>query len=238
MKTLYVSDLDGTLLRRDQTLSPGTVKALNELMDEGLLFSYATARSQITASKVTAGLSVSFPVIVYNGAFILEYGTGRILKENFLKPEETERIFALLEAGGIAPLVYAYLDGVEKFSYDPSRVNNGMRTFLLSRQGDIRERKVQRQEDLRNGNIFYFTCIDRPEKLLPVYRLLKEDFYCVYQKDIYSGEPWLEIMPRQATKANAVPELKAIASGVIGSNEEDGVVHWLRNFAIAETYSE
>lgn len=39
MSNLYVSDLDGTLLR------------INSLVDKGMLFSYATARSLITAKK-------------------------------------------------------------------------------------------------------------------------------------------------------------------------------------------
>ena len=33
----------------------------------------------------------------------------------------------------------------------------------------------------------------------------------MYQRDIYSGAQWLEILPRQATKAGAVVELKKIA---------------------------
>ena len=43
-KTLYVSDLDGTLLRRDQTVSPFTAETINTLTARGMLFSYATAR--------------------------------------------------------------------------------------------------------------------------------------------------------------------------------------------------
>lgn len=32
----------------------------------------------------------------------------------------------------------------------------------------------------------------------------------MYQRDIYSGAQWLEILPRQATKAGAVVELKKL----------------------------
>ena len=70
MKALYVSDLDGTLLRSDETGSDFTVHTINALVEKGLLFSYATARSIVTASRVTEGLSTKIPVILYNGAFI------------------------------------------------------------------------------------------------------------------------------------------------------------------------
>ena len=42
---LYLSDLDGTLLGPDQRLSPYAVGTLNRLVEEGLLFCYATGRS-------------------------------------------------------------------------------------------------------------------------------------------------------------------------------------------------
>ena len=56
MKTLYVSDLDGTLLRSDETTSDFTNKTINELVSRGMLFSYATARSYVTSRKVTKGI--------------------------------------------------------------------------------------------------------------------------------------------------------------------------------------
>ena len=57
MKTLYVSDLDGTLLRSDQKTSEYTNRIINQLVENGVLFSYATARSYYTAHKVTAGMT-------------------------------------------------------------------------------------------------------------------------------------------------------------------------------------
>ena len=45
MKTLYVSDLDGTLLNSQQQTSTYTNQTIEKLVDQGMLFSYATARS-------------------------------------------------------------------------------------------------------------------------------------------------------------------------------------------------
>jgi hypothetical protein len=45
MKTLYVSDLDGTLLNSQETTTQYTNQVINELVDNGLLFSYATTKS-------------------------------------------------------------------------------------------------------------------------------------------------------------------------------------------------
>ena len=43
--TLYVSDLDGTLLGETPELPEGAAALLNEMLDAGLPFAVATARS-------------------------------------------------------------------------------------------------------------------------------------------------------------------------------------------------
>lgn len=208
-RILYVSDLDGTLLNSNQTLSEFTVNTINRLVEQGMIFSYATARSYNTAAKITQGISPKIPVIVYNGVFVLNNGTQRKLLSHYFEPKEAQYILKLLIDNGIYPIVYSYIDNAEKFSYCKNRATKGMNAFLESRKGDIRNNPVELSE-LNKGEAFYFTCIDAAEKLLPIYNLCKDTFQCVYQKDIYSGEQWLEIMPKQATKANAVLELKRL----------------------------
>lgn len=208
-RTLYVTDLDGTLLNSNQTLSEFTVNTINSLVDQGMIFSYATARSNVTAGKVTVGITPDIPVIVYNGAFILNNGTQQKLLSNYFEPCNSRHILNTLTEHNIYPIVYAFINGVEKFSYCKEYITDGMDNFLESRKGDVRENVVE-LSDLGNGEMFYFTCIDTADKLLPICNLFKDEFQCIYQKDIYSGKQWLEILPKQATKANAIIALKNI----------------------------
>lgn len=71
MKTLYVSDLDGTLLNSKQHTSSYTNQVINQLVDEGMLFSYATARSYYSAKPATKGLTAKIPLILYKGLLLL-----------------------------------------------------------------------------------------------------------------------------------------------------------------------
>ena len=164
MKTLYVSDLDGTLLRSDETTSEYTNSVINNLTDRGMIFSYATARSLITAKKVTSGLRAEIPLIVYNGAFIVDNVTGEVLAANYFD-ESVGSVLDDLFGNQIFPIVYARIDGKEKFSYVPELCTDGMKKFLLSRQGDVRTNIVKSAENLKVGDIFYITCIDSPEKI-------------------------------------------------------------------------
>ena len=163
MKTLYVSDLDGTLLRRDKTVSAFTVETINELTSRGMLFSYATARSYITASRLTAGITAHIPVIIYNGAFILENGTGRQLHSEHLSAEDARRVLDILLAHGIYPIVYAMIDGVEKYTHCPALESQAAKTFEDGRPGDVRANPTDDPADLYRGDIFNITCIDDSE---------------------------------------------------------------------------
>ena len=87
MKTLYVSDLDGTLLNSEQTTSKYTNETINKLAEKGVLFSYATARSWATAHLAASGISAKIPLVVYNGTFIVDNVTGERIVSNYFDKE-------------------------------------------------------------------------------------------------------------------------------------------------------
>ncbi len=267
MKILYVTDLDGTLLNTRDRISEYSKRVINELIKAGMHFTYATARSLNSASVVTEGLNHQIPVIVYNGAFILDATTREVITSSGFSTEEKQFIKELLHNYQVSPLVYAFIEGIERVSWIQKYENEGIRYYLNNRKGDKRFRKVEQAEALYEGEVFYFTCIGEREELLPIYEVLKNhpSYNCVFQKELYREEYWCEIMPKKATKANAikqlkklfqydrviafgdavndipmfetadecyavanaVSELKKIATDIIASNEEDGVAKWL-----------
>jgi len=265
VKTLYVSDLDGTLLRSDERTSAYTNRVINELVQNGAAFTYATARSYATAHKVTAGMTAAFPVIVYNGVFVRDNATGELLLENYFEQNAARELIRELTEVGVFPIVYAMIRGKEKFSYLYKRVNPATEEFILSRKGDSRDRPVETLPELTEREVFYITCIGEEERLARFYEKYREIHHCVYQKEYYSGNQFLEILPKEASKANATRRLKelygydrvvafgdgkndidlfeladeayavanadsmlkAAATAVIGTNDEDGVARWL-----------
>ena len=209
-KTLYVSDLDETLLRSDERLSDFTVQALNALIERGMIFSYATARSYQTASEVTRGLSARLPTIVYNGTFILENGTQKKLLSNHFSKAESNKILSVLKENGLSPMVRAFVDDKERVAYCDARIGEGTKKYLARRVGDKRLFPVQAEAELSTGEIFCITCMDNADGQAIAYEALKEDFRCLSFTDVYTGAHWLEIQPKAATKANAIQALKEI----------------------------
>nr|MBR4281640.1 HAD family hydrolase [Clostridia bacterium] len=206
MATLYLSDLDGTLLRSDQRTSVYTNETINRLVEEGMIFSYATARSFNTARKVAEGLNAKIPLIVYNGAFIINNVTHELIQTNLFSEAEAAEILQELLAAGTNPIVYC-LDDKERFVYNRSSSNDDTREYVDSRAGDSRDTPVHNNDDLSRTGTFYFTCIDDEEKLAPLNERYRDRFTCMFAKDIYSGAQWLEIMPKAATKAHAARQL-------------------------------
>lgn len=208
-QTLYVSDLDGTLLRSNERTSSYTNQIINDLVAHGMKFSYATARSSMTSTIVADGIQAEIPIIVYNGSFIIDNVTGEHLLEHYFDRQEALSILDTLIDHDIAPIVYAFVNGKERYAYEENKINPFTKNFITTRE-DERKTPVSSCEELKDGDIFHFSCIDTKERLHPVYEALKDQVYCTFGKDIYSGDFWLEIMPNGATKANAINELKEL----------------------------
>lgn len=208
---LFASDLDGTLLNRQAALSRRSAEIINQLIGQGLIFSIATARSWNSAQPLVQGLQLRAPAVTYNGAFLLEPATGRVLAQESFLPEEIDRLAALFGKHGIYPMSYSRLEGRDRVSYLVGKETPGIRKYLDSRRNSPRLRPVKDEKDLTAGEVFYFTAIGTEEELLPVSQVLcgLSGFTVNFQADVYDPrEYWLEIMPQKATKAHGVSRVK------------------------------
>lgn len=205
--TLYITDLDGTLLRSDTSLSEYSVNTLNSLMERGVMFTYATARSFASASPLVKSLRLSCPAVIFNGVFVIDPKTGKHLIENTYSEECQRMARELFISENIAPLVYSYIDGEEKVSYLENRLDE-VKSYVDSRRGDKRLRPVSGYKALFEGDIFYFTVID-PRDIAPLDKVFTTEngFSRNVQKDTYDDMIWYEIYDRSASKANAVRQL-------------------------------
>lgn len=71
---LLALDLDGTLLRSDKTISPRSLAALAAARERGVRLVLVTGRRLPGARRVTRELGDELPLVLHNGALILEGG--------------------------------------------------------------------------------------------------------------------------------------------------------------------
>lgn len=205
-KTLFISDLDGTLLRSDGTLSRSTADGIERLAARGVKFSFATARSYHTAMKVTGGLVPDIPMILHNGVFIRDGKTGKYLRKNLLPdPLYVRDVF---DEYGLAPFVYSAVDDTQKYTYLPHRIPPESAAYQATRVNDPRDNPITDEAHLWDGDVFYVLCISNDPRAEKIYRRLHRDYSCLFGRDYYSGDRWLEIYSHEASKAAAVLQLR------------------------------
>ena len=266
-KTLYVSDLDGTLMHKDLKISDFSVKTINALVEKGVAFTYATARSISSAGTITKDLKLNLPVITRNGAVLADNNTGKIIEKALFTEKEVEMLKDMLPELPKTGFVSCYFGDDMKKVFAGSLHTAELQGYLDYYKDDPSVVTVSALSEMFMGNPGYVTIIGNKVETEPLYLRTREynGWECLFQKDVYRDEYWLEIAPRNSTKAksilklkeeygfdklvvfgdsanditmfkiadeayavsNAVDELKALATGIIGSNEEDAVAKFL-----------
>ena len=266
-KTLYVSDLDGTLMRSDIKISDHTVKTINGLIAQGVAFTYATARSIDSAREITQDLKIKLPVITRNGSVLADNITGKSMEITVFKEEDIRMIRKLIPELPSHGFVSCYIGDKMIKTYADTEHTEGLDDYIGFYKDDPRMVKVPDMEGMFTGRPGYVTMISSKKDLEPVYERVKDHdgWECLFQKDTYRDEYWIELCPKGCTKAkkilqlkeeygfdrvivfgdslndlpmfsiadesyavsNALDEVKAAATAVIGSNNDDAVADFI-----------
>ncbi len=211
MRILYVSDLDGTLLTKDTKLTEYTIEELNKLIDSGLMFTYATARSYNSSKVVSEGIKIKYPVILCNGVKIYDPIEEKTIYSSFFNKDEINLVKKISMKYDNYPILYQTKDDIDKFYYIEYNISCGKQYYLDKRVSDKRLTISNDIEDLFSKDcIYYFNFIDTYENLKPIYDELKNHFRCVFQQEIYREEYWLEVLPNNSDKGHSLKKLKEL----------------------------
>lgn len=211
MTAIYISDLDGTLLNSKPCLSRNTIKIVNNLIKQGMLFSIATARSYTSACDLIKPLKFNIPVILHNGVFIYDVDKKNNIVSNYVNREIAYEILNISEENGVYPFLYTLTQESEPKVYYKSSISQGQRDYINERikAGDRRFHLVNSYKEAGNENIISIVSIG-DNSLEPLYKKLKSayEMYYNYSIDIYSKFYWLEITNPKANKRDSVKLLK------------------------------
>lgn len=237
---LFVSDLDGTLLNDEQELSETTVRVINNLIDKGLNFTVATARSLDSSWRIIKPLKLKLPIVLYNGVIVYNPVMGENLVSNFVDKCAAKEVLELLEEYDISPFVYTTNNQKENRAYYKGIFNKAQEGYISDRlsKGD---KKFRIADDLNvslDQDIIAVTCIwgDRLEE---AYNILNErhDLFYHYSIDIYTKEPFLEITNKFANKKDSLVFLKEYLKAdeliVFGDNLNDLSMFEVSNYCYA-----
>ena len=213
MSTLFVTDLDGTLLNADARLSAQSIELLRPLLNEGLLFAAATARSPATVVQLLRPLSLSTPAVLMTGTMLYDLAASRCLATTPISRRAVDTLCELLERTGQEALAYCVRDG-QLIVYYKEIACEFERTFISRRTGTLYKSFVQTDSYSRALSgcdvlLFMFALPDR-QQAEALHAALSgiPEIYCHYYADEYgSGGYILELFPEGCTKASALTRI-------------------------------
>ena len=205
----FLTDLDGTLLNASASLSDYTVQVLNEALIAGHVIAFATARSLVSAKLCVAHVHWRHPVILFNGALIMDYANNHVIRGHFVDGEVADEALSIGRMFGVTPFVYLMSgDGREEVQYESAH-NDGERGYLQSRANDPRFRRVDAITVAPDVRLMALSYIAPHEKLESLYETLRTQFgdeiHLHFTQDTYLREYYfLEISHPSANKRSAL----------------------------------
>ncbi len=221
-QTLYISDLDGTLLNEEALLPVEAAERLNALIEKGLHLTVATARTYATAIPIVKELSLTVPMILMNGVMLYDPVERCCLDAEIIEKDSVDYILKGRKQFGITGFVNGLSPGSgegnrgrQMNTFYEALATPQMRRFCEERKQkyDKPFSKTESLEEIAGEDIIYFSFCYKEETLRPFYEYLKKDasLHLNFYEDVYGDQLWyLEISHVNASKYHGVEKLRTL----------------------------
>lgn len=232
LKTLYISDLDGTLLGNDSAVSEDSAAMLNKAIAGGASFSVATARTPATVASLLSGIDMPLPLVVMTGATLWNPADSLYTNTRFIPEAEARKIVGIYRETGFSSFVYTLRDNMlhiyhtgplswQERMFMAEREHSSFKTFHIPSDGNS-----TLPDSLDNVVLFYG--IRSNDISVRAHNAVKESVECsaLCYHDIYGQETAVaEVFAKESTKALGIKALARIAGAertvVFGDNIND-----------------
>ena len=204
MYKLLITDVDGTLVRRDGSISEENIRALQLAKAAGVHVSLCTGRSMLSCLHLITGIGLNNFHGFYDGAFICHQETRDVLYTEAIEPPLVERLTRFAEESG------SYLElssGLRSFSTDEVLPQEFKRLFFDTEHTVGQWDEIPKQEPIVQGLLVATT-----EKMNAGLSELKEELdgslqLLITQNPAYPGVTVSVILASRASKATALEKL-------------------------------
>ena len=210
-RTLYITDLDGTLLQNDRTLSDHTVETVNRLISRGMMVSAATARGTIGVQLVQLDrIRFRHPVIMLGGVLTYDMARRRILHSCDLSSGTVSAVLQAFRRVGRCPQLYRRRGNEVHIFYTELTPKEEQFIHRTDPNGRTFDHYYHRVPYLKNTPAIFFSCQGpraRQEELAAALEGIGGIRVVMYA-DTYTEDNWfLEICRDDADKGTAARRL-------------------------------
>ena len=103
---MLVIDIDGTLLNPEGKIAAPTRAAVQAAQQAGIIVTLATARRYCNTGQIADELGLQIPLILYDGAMIVQHPQGNILHTQTLSADIAQQAVNILLRHGVQPVVH------------------------------------------------------------------------------------------------------------------------------------
>lgn len=213
-KTLYISDMDGTLLNSRAELSDFSRNNLKELIAAGMNFGVATARSPATVISMLQGVNLSVPAVLLNGVCLYNIILGEYANIEYIPEKSGLNLTKIIHNHRLSGFMFTVEHGVQNTYYENTDSPNAIK-FIEERQKKYKKNFIKTNdfaECILLGAIYY-SISDKKEKLEHAYKEimsidgLRAEFY----RDVYDKDFWyMEVCSSNASKYRAAMMLREL----------------------------
>lgn len=211
-KTLWISDLDGTLLNREKCLSDETKKILNKAIAEGVHFSVATARTPATVVDMLEGININVPAVVMNGAAVYDVVKQHYERVVCIAPDLVKKVQALLDERNKNAFIYC-IEEDKLVAHFKALQTPYESEFYRERQNNPRKAFKEGAPDT-DAKVVHFAIIGEEKCIREIEQevLQIEGLATICSEDVYHENIFfLEVYSEHVSKAAAIDYLKTHA---------------------------
>ena len=220
--TLYITDLDGTLLMPDAEVSEETRRILTPLLEAGLPLSCATARTSYSVMQILNGIPFRLPLILQNGSVLHDPQTDRIVYAAEIGQTAFLTLTDLIASFGFNGFVFCVPEDTLVCCYTELTTKH-MREYYNVRSGQFGKPflKMDSMQEIAGMHPVFLSLHAEKAVLDPFYAAVtKIDGVSVsYYQDVYEPEIWyIEMSAPNASKYHGIRRLKELtgAKRVVG----------------------
>ena len=210
-RTLYITDLDGTLLQNDQSLSDRTVETVNRLISRGMMISAATARGTIGIQVVHLDrIRFRHPIIMLGGVLTFDTAHRRILHSCDLSSGTVSAVLQAFRRVGRSPQLYRRRGNEVHIFYTELTAEEEKFIHRTDKNGRTFDHYYHRVPYLKNTPAIFFSCQGPRAKQEELYAALEgiSGIRVIMYADTYAEDNWfLEICRDDADKGTAARRL-------------------------------
>lgn len=213
MKTLYITDLDGTFLNSQASISKKSADIIKELIKNGLLFTVATARTAATVTDMFKDIGLNLPIALMNGVSIYDPVKCKTLISHEIDKVTAKKIIKIYDKHNKHPMLYFSKDDYLEIVY--TDVDNIHQQEYINDRNSKKLKKFKKVESFELENdekLIYIVSFDKPEELVGIYKEISDLLpvkSCFYS-DNYTDCNFLETMNGSVSKGTAASEIKKL----------------------------